>query len=277
MKKPFSKIYITLILMFLYIPIFVLIVFSFNVSKSRANWTGFTFDWYIKLFHNRQIMSALFNTVIVAIFSSVLATLLGTAAAVGIHFMKKVPKAIAMNITYIPIINPEIITGVSLMLLFRIFSDAFGFKFGFVSLILAHITFNVPYVIYSVMPKLRQMNPYLLEAARDLGCNERQAFLKVAVPEIFPGIISGFLMALTFSIDDFVVSYFTSGTSVETLPITIAAMTRKKVSPEINALSAIIFVVVLGILIIKNIIDGKNAKKEAKNNRAVSFLPKGEL
>lgn len=267
MKKPFSKIYLAVIFTFLYVPILVLIVFSFNISKSRANWTGFTFDWYLKLFHNEQIMTSLLNTVIVATFASVLATILGTCAAIGIYRMKKIPKAIVMNITYIPVINPEIITGVSLMLLFRIFSDWFGFQFGFISLIIAHITFNVPYVIYSVMPKLRQMNPYLLEAAQDLGCNERQAFIKVAIPEILPGIVSGFLMALTFSIDDFVVSYFTSGTQVETLPITIAAMTRKKVSPEINALSAIIFVVVLTVLIVKNVIDNNNAKRLIKSNR----------
>lgn len=270
-RKPFSAIYLSVLFMFLYIPILVLIVFSFNVSKSRTVWTGFTLDWYFRLFQNEQIMGSLLNTVIVAAFSSVLATLLGTCAAIGIYRMRKVPKAVIMNITYIPVINPEIITGVSLMLLFKIFADVFNFQFGFVSLILAHITFNVPYVIYSVMPKLRQMNPYLLEAAQDLGCNERQAFLKVAVPEILPGIVSGFLMALTFSIDDFVVSYFTSGTQVETLPITISAMTRKKVSPEINALSAIIFVVVLAVLIGKNIIDNNNLKKQIKSNRNPSF------
>lgn len=267
MKKPLSKIYLAVLFTFLYVPILVLIVFSFNVSKSRANWTGFTFDWYLKLFHNEQIMTSLFNTILIAAFASIFATILGTCAAIGIYRMRKVPKSVIMNITYIPVINPEIITGVSLMLLFRIFSDTFGFKFGFVSLILAHITFNVPYVIYSVMPKLKQMNPYLLEAAQDLGCNERQAFVRVAIPEILPGIVSGFLMALTFSIDDFVVSYFTSGTLVETLPITIAAMTRKKVSPEINALSAIIFVVVLTVLIIKNVIDNNNLKKLIKSNR----------
>lgn len=271
MKRLWTRVYLFAVFTFLYIPILVLIVFSFNASKSRSVWTGFTLDWYYRLFHNEQIMTSLFNTVIVAIFSSVLATLLGTSAAIGIYRMRKVPRAIVMNITYIPVINPEIITGVSLMLLFKIFADAFDFQFGFLSLILAHITFNVPYVIYSVMPKLRQMNPYLLEAARDLGCNERQAFFKVAIPEIFPGIVSGFLMALTFSIDDFVVSYFTSGTQVETLPITIASMTRKKVSPEINALSAIIFVVVLTILIVKNVLDNQALKKQIKLNRGSSF------
>lgn len=267
-SNPLSKVYLSLLFAFLYIPILVLIVFSFNMSKSRANWTGFTFQWYVRLFHNEQIMTSLMNTVLIAAVSSVAATVLGTCAAVGIYRMRKVPRNIIMNITYIPVINPEIIMGVSLMLLFRIFADLFHFQFGFVSLVLAHVTFNVPYVIYNVMPKLRQMNPNLLEAAQDLGCNERQAFLKVAVPEILPGIISGFLIALTYSIDDFVVSYFTSGTQVETLPITIAAMTRKKVSPEINALSAIIFVVVLTVLIVKNVIENHQLRKNMKRARA---------
>jgi len=228
MKKNMSRIYLGLIFTFLYVPILVLIVFSFNQSKSMANWTGFTLHWYDKLFHNEYIMTSLINTVIIAAISSIIATGLGTVAAIGIFRMRKASKSVVMNITYIPIINPEIITGVSLMLLFRIFADHFNFKFGLISLIIAHITFNVPYVIFSVIPKLRQMNPFLIEAAQDLGCNERQAFFKVVIPEILPGVFSGFLLALTYSIDDFVVSYFTSGTNVETLPITIAAMTKKK-------------------------------------------------
>ncbi len=261
MKKTVSKIYLATVFTFLYVPILVLIVYSFNASKSRANWTGFTLHWYDKLFHNEYIMSSLVNTVIIAAVSSVIATALGTVAAIGIYNMKKVPKGIIMNVTYIPIINPEIITGVSLMLLFRIFADYSNFQFGLLSLIIAHITFNIPYVIFSVLPKLRQMNPFLIEAAQDLGCNERQAFFKVAIPEILPGVFSGFLLALTYSIDDFVVSYFTSGTKVETLPITIAAMTKKKVSPEINALSAIIFVVVLLVLLVKNFFDNKKIRE----------------
>lgn len=262
--KRFSKIFLSAVLVFLYVPILVLIVFSFNESKSSANFTGFTLDWYIKLFNNEAIMTSLLNTVIIAVVSSVIATILGTSAAIGIHRMKKAPRNIIMNVTYIPVINPEIILGVSLMLLFKIFSDLFGLEFGFGTLILAHITFSVPYVIYSVIPKLRQMNPYLIEAAQDLGCNERQAFFKIAVPEIMPGIVSGFLMALTYSIDDFIISYFTSGTKVETLPITIAAMTKKKISPEINALSAVIFIVAVIVLIIKNAVENKNARRAAK-------------
>lgn len=259
MKKLSSKIYFCILLLFLYIPIFVLIVYSFNASKSTV-WSGFTLNWYRKLFNNREIMSALVNTIIIAVVSSIIATVLGTTAAIGINKMKKKSRNAILNITYIPIINPEIITGVSLMLFFRIFVDRFSLSFGFGTLIIAHITFNVPYVIYSVIPKLRQMDPHLIEAAQDLGCNEKKAFMKVAIPQILPGIMSGFLLAVTYSIDDFVVSYFNSGTLVETLPITINSMIKKKISPEINALSALIFVVVMIVLIIKNIFDNKKLK-----------------
>lgn len=257
-----------LLYIFLYLPILVLIVFSFNVSKSRANWTGFTLDWYVKLFHDEEILTALLNTAIVAVVASVLATILGTTAALGIHSMKKTPKSIIMGATYIPVINPEIIMGVSLMLLFRFFQTSFGFKFGFVSLILAHISFDVPYVIYNVLPKLRGMNPNLVEAARDLGCDSKSAFFKVVIPEIMPGIFSGFLMAVTYSIDDFVVSYFTTGVNVQTLSIKIESMTRLKINPEINALSAIIFVVISAILITKNIIDNRKLRKDRALIRA---------
>ena len=195
--------------------------------------------------------------------------LLGTAAAIGINNMKKVSKTAIMNITYIPVVNPEIIMGVSLMLLFKGMSNIIGFQFGFITLILSHIAFDVPYVIYNVLPKLRQMNPNLIEAARDLGCNERQAFFKVAVPEIMPGVFSGFLMSITYSIDDFVISYFTSGASVETLPITIYSMTRRKVSPEINAVSTIIFLVIIAILIIKNYLENRSLRKAREESVAV--------
>lgn len=267
-KKLPYKIITYFVIAFMYIPIIVLIVFSFNESKSRANFTGFSFRWYSKLFHNEAIITSLVNTIIIALAASILATLLGTAAAIGIQNMRGASKRAIMNVTYIPVINPEIITGVSLMLLFKGFTTMFGFQFGFVSLILSHIAFNVPYVIYSVLPKLRQLNRNEYEAALDLGCNERQAFFKVALPEIMPGIFSGFLMAITYSLDDFVVSYFTSGVSVETLPITIYSMTRKKVSPEINALSTIIFIVIISILIIKNAIENYKLRKEMAGAKA---------
>ena len=251
-----------LVLLFLYIPIFVLIVFSFNVTKSRSVFSGFTFDWYIKLFHNGLIMKSLLNTVIVATVASIAATILGTAAAIGINNMKKLPRTIVMQGTNIPIINPEIVTGVSLMLLFVFFAARMNLEFGFVTLLLSHITFDVPYVILNVMPKFRQMDPHLYEAAQDLGCSPFKAFIKVVLPEIMPGVVSGFLMAFTYSLDDFVISYFTSGSSSQTLPVTIYSMTRRKVSPEINALSTIIFVVVVVILIVKNFIEIRQLKKK---------------
>ncbi|MCD7847235.1 MAG: ABC transporter permease [Oscillospiraceae bacterium] len=268
MRKLSSKLYMYALYLFLYLPIIVLIVFSFNVSKSRSNWTGFTLDWYVKLFHNEAILTSLRNTVIVALAASIFATILGTTAALGINSMKKRSKTVFMNLTYIPVVSPEIIMGVSLMLLFQFFRTSFGFQFGFASLILSHISFDVPYVIYSVLPKLRSMNPSLVEAAQDLGCNQRQAFFKVVIPEIMPGIFTGFLMSVTYSIDDFVVSYFTSGTNVQTLSITIESMTRLKVSPEINALSAIIFLVICVILITKNILDNRKLRREQEQFRA---------
>lgn len=268
MKHLSSKLYMYALYIFLYLPILVLIVFSFNQSKSRANWTGFTLHWYADLFRDERILTSLMNTIIVAVAASVLATLLGTMAALGIHSMRKTGKALLMGATYIPVINPEIIMGISLMILFKFFVTHFGVQFGFTTLILAHISFDVPYVIYNVLPKLRAMNPSLVEAAQDLGCSPRQAFFKAVVPEIMPGIFSGFLMALTYSVDDFVVSYFTSGTNVETLAVTIESMTRVKVSPKINALSAIIFVVIAAIMIIRNVIENRRLKHDLALSRA---------
>lgn len=260
--KKISKIYMALLVMFLYVPIFVLVVFSFNTTKSRTVFEGFTFDWYIRLFQNELILTSLRNTIIISVLAAVISTILGTAAAIGINNMKKLPKAIVMNINNFPIINPEIVTGVSLMLLFVFFAARMNFSFGFGTLLIAHITFDVPYVILNVMPKFRQMNPNLYEAAQDLGCNSFKAFFKVVLPEIMPGIVSGFLMSFTFSLDDFIISYFTSGATSQTLPITIYSMTRRKISPEINALSTIIFLVVVVVLIVKNMIENKNSKEE---------------
>ena len=265
--KKFAKVYLALVMMFLYVPIFVLIVFSFNTTKSRSVMSGFTVDWYIKLFKNEIIMSSLMNTIIIAVLASIVSTILGTAAAVGIKNMKKVPKAIVLNITNFPIINPEIVTGVSLMLLFVFFAARMNFEFGFVTLLIAHITFDVPYVILNVMPKLNQMDPFLYEAAQDLGCNPFKAFFKVVLPEIMPGVVSGFLISFTFSLDDFIISYFTCGSSMQTLPVTIYSMTRRKVSPEINALSTIIFLTVVVILVIKNIIEIKSNANEKGERR----------
>ena len=263
--KTLSKVYMGLVLMFLYVPIFVLIVFSFNETKSRSVFSGFTLDWYAKLFRNEVIISSLMNTIIIAVIASIAATLLGTLAAIGINSMRRVSKAIVMNITNMPIVNPEIVTGVSLMLLFVFFAARMNLEFGFVTLVIAHITFDVPYVILNVMPKFRQMDPNLFEAAQDLGCSPFTALRKVILPEIMPGVVSGFLMSFTFSLDDFVISYFTSGSTSQTLPITIYSMTRRKISPEINALSTLIFVVVVIVLVVKHIIETKQEQRNRAN------------
>lgn len=259
--KKLGKIYLALVLLFLYVPIFVLIVFSFNESKSSSVFSGFTLDWYKRLFNNRIIISSLMNTIIIAVAASITSTVLGTLAAIGINSMKRVPRTVIMNVTNMPIINPEIVTGVSLMLLFSFFAARMTLEFGFVTLLIAHITFDVPYVILSVMPKFRQMDPHLYEAAQDLGCSPFRAFRKVVLPEIMPGVVSGFLMSFTYSLDDFVISYFTTGSTSQTLPITIYSMTRRKVSPEINALSTLIFLVVVVVLLFRNILESKAAKK----------------
>ena len=246
-RKHLSRAYVGLVMAFLYLPIVILIVYSFNASKSRSLWTGFTLDWYKKLFSNEMIVGSLLVTLAVAVIASVVATVISN--------MKKRTRSVVMNMTYVPILNPEIVTGVALMLLFVFFKNFLHFEFGLVTLALAHITFCTPYVILNVMPKLRQMDKYQLEAAADLGCNPRQTFFKVVIPEIMPGIIAGFLMAFTYSLDDFIISYFTSG------------LTRRKVSPEINALSTIIFVVVLLVLLIMNIRDARKEQQEKKKRR----------
>lgn len=264
MKKAFSRIYTALCFAFLYVPILILIIFSFNSSKG-ATWTGFTVKWYGELFRNEAIITSFINTLIVALVASVAATILGTTAAFGMHAMNKYSKGTMRTLTYIQILNPEIVTGISLMLLFAYFHMTSGFT----TLILAHITFCVPTVVLSVLPKLRQMNVSLYEAAMDLGCNRFQAFTKVVVPEIMPGIVSGFLMALTYSIDDFVISYFTSGTTSQTLPVVIYSMTKKQVTPTIYALSTLMFVGVLAVLIVYNLIDIRfeNEKRKAAGAR----------
>lgn len=259
-----QRTYIILIFCFMYLPIAVMIAFSFNESKSRANFTGFTLDWYKSLFQNEMILSALGLSLVLALISSVAATALGTLATIGIHSMSRRSQLIVNNISYVPVVNPEIITGVSLMLLF-VMAQNFGLGgdgglFGWPTLLIAHITFNVPYVLFNVGPKLRQLDPSLYNAALDLGCTPRQAFFKVILPQLTPAILSAFLICLTYSIDDFMISYFNSGT-MQTLPIAIYSMTRKKVSPEINALSAVMFCVILAIILISNAADSRAYRK----------------
>lgn len=256
LKSALANIYSFLIYAFLYIPIAVLIIFSFNDSKYRGNWSGFTFRWYQELFADPDIMSALYTTFVVAITASVIATIIGTITAVGIHSLKPKYKKIFINLTYIPMISPDIVIGISLLTLFVIMK----LNLGYVTLILAHITFNIPYVIFAVLPKLQQLDPHLEEAALDLGATPSQAFFKVILPEITPGILTGALMAFTLSLDDFMVSFFTTGSGVATLSIKIYSMTKRGVSPTINALSSIMFIVLLTIMFIVQIRQNREPK-----------------
>lgn len=267
MKKLLSRFYMGLIFLFLYAPIAVLIFFSFNQSKSRSVFTGFTLNWYREMLRDDMLMTSLKNTLIVAVLSSVIATILGTLAAIGISRMKKRVRTAVMNVTYIPVINPDIVIGVSMMLLFVLGTRLLGLELGFWSILIAHITFSLPYVILNILPKLRQMDHNLYEAALDLGCRRHQALLKVVLPEILPGVVSGLFMAFTFSLDDFIVTYFTSGSSsFQTLPITIYSMTRKPVSPKINAMFTLLFLVVLLILIFVNLRDSRLEKREQERS-----------
>lgn len=243
-----KKLYGALIYLFLYAPILILIVFSFNNSRSRGSWGGVTLKWYSELFKDSQIMSALYYTVTIAIISSLIATIIGTAAAIGVQQMNRKQKSLVMNLSYIPVLSADIVTGISLMLLFIFIK----LQLGFITLLIAHITFNIPYVILSVLPKLRQLDNNLYEAALDLGATPWYALLKVIIPEIMPGIITGALLAFTLSIDDFVISFFTTGSGVSNLSITIYSMARRGINPKINALSTLMFIAVLSLLFIIN-------------------------
>jgi len=260
--KIAKKIYLGLLLVFMYAPIVVLIIFSFNESRSRGYWGGFTLDWYIELFNDRKIMKALYNTLLIAFLSSVFATIIGTLASIGINNMKKNTRKIVMAITNIPVLNPDIVTGVALMLLFITVFRIFGFgELGFGTLLISHITFNIPFVILSVLPKLRSLDNNLYEAALDLGASPVYGFFKVVLPEIMPGIITGFMLALTLSIDDFVISFFTTGAGVSTLSVTIFAMARRGVNPKINALSTLMFIAVIALLYVINKRDSKQLQE----------------
>lgn len=247
-KRFFERIYLLLIFAFLYAPIVVLMAFSFNESKSRSMWTGFSLKWYEKVFQNSEIMSALYYTLLIAVLSAVIATVIGTISAIGIHSLGKWSKKVALDVNYLPVLNPDIVTGVSLMILF-IFINM---RLGFLTLLLSHIVFNIPYVIISVLPKLRQLDKNIYEAALDLGATPAYAIRRVVLPQIMPGVITGLLLAFTLSLDDFVISFFTTGSGVTNLSITIYSMTRRGVSPEINAISTLMFVVVLVLLVVIN-------------------------
>lgn len=261
---PLAKIYVALIMLFLYAPIIVMIFFSFNASVSTSVFTGFSTRWYSSLLHDEGTIKAVVNTLILAVSSSLIATIMGTAAAVGINSMKnKFIKHTTMSVTNIPMMNPEIVTGISMMLLFVFVGKLVGITntLGFSTMLIAHVTFNLPYVILSVLPKLRQMDPRLPEAAMDLGCTPAQAFFKVTLPSIMTGITSGLMMSFTLSLDDFVISYFTQGPSFETLPIRIFSMTKKRVTPDMYALSTIIFATILLLLVALNLSQIRGEKK----------------
>lgn len=255
-RKFLERSYVALIILFLYAPILILIMLSFNSSKSRSKWGGFTLHWYRELFQNESIMSALYTTLIIAFLSALIATVLGTAASIAINSMKKTPRTILMSITNIPMLNADIVTGISLMLIFV----ALKFTLGFSSVLIAHITFNLPYVILSVMPKLRQLNPNTFEAALDLGASPAYAFFKVILPDIFPGVLSGFFLAFTMSLDDFVITHFTKGPEINTLSTKIYTEVRKGIKPEMYALSTLMFVTVLILLVV---INRRSADKKA--------------
>ena len=246
MKKTIEKIYLGLILVFMYAPIVTLIILSFNSSKSRAKWGGFTLKWYTRLFSDQAVASALVNTLSIAILATIFSTIIGTFTCIAMIGLNTKLRSVIMGITNIPMINADIVTGISLMLLFRFLHLGSGFT----TILLAHITFNIPFVMLSVMPRVKNLNFYVYEAALDLGATPFYAFSKTMLPDIMPGVISGALMAFTMSLDDFIITYFTKGSGFETLSTLIYNEVKRGIQPEIYALSAIIFVVVLSLLMI---------------------------
>ncbi len=256
MKRVFERLYLAILLVFMYAPIVTLIVLSFNSSKSRARWGGFTLKWYTQLFSDEAVASALVNTLSIAILATIFSTIIGTVACIAMVGLSSKIRSTLTAITNIPMINADIVTGISLMLLFRFFHLSSGFS----TILLAHITFNIPFVMLSVLPRIKNMNYYVYEAALDLGATPLYAFTKTILPDIVPGIVSGALMAFTMSLDDFIITYFTKGSGFETLSTLIYNEVKRGIQPEIYALSAIIFVVVLALLLITD-------RAEHKKNR----------
>ena len=273
--KPAAKVYTALILIFLFAPIAILLVFSFNEAKSLSVFSGFSLYWYKELFRDSDTLGAVRNTLVLAVSAALISTVMGTAAAVGINKLRsKYLRTVMDTVTNIPMINPDIITGISLMLMFVFVGRLFGAatSLNFATMLIAHVTFCLPYVILQVLPKLQQMDKSLPEAAMDLGCTPLRAFFKVEIPEILPGVITGLIMAFTLSLDDFVISYFTAGNGFQTLPIRIYNMTKKTVTPKMYALATIIFFVILALLLISNLSDSDSAEtvKKAKRKKAKS-------
>lgn len=263
LRRFISNFYLVLVLIFLYVPIVTMMILSFNTSKSRTQWGGFTTAWYRQMFSDAGIISALYNTLMIALISALAACIIGTAAAIAISSMKPVSRTIVMGITNIPMLNADIVTGISLMLAFI----AFGISLGFKTILIAHITFNIPYVILSVMPKLKQTNKSTYEAALDLGASPLYAFFKVVFPDILPGVLSGFLLAFTMSLDDFIITHFTRGAGINTLSTLIYSQVRRGIQPSMYALSTIIFLTVLVLLLIANY--RPRTKTAIKENHAV--------
>ena len=279
-----SRVFTVLVYLFLYAPIALLIIFSFNSGRSNRVWEGFSLQWYLEFFQDTRLLGALRTTLILSVLAAVIATLLGTAAAIGFYSMRRRSRGVCLAVNNIPLTNADIITGVSMMLLFVFaiglfnaspISQALGLRWrmGFGTLLIAHITFDAPYVILSVMPKLRQLDPNIYEAAQDLGATGFLAFRKVVLPELMPGIINGALIAFTMSIDDFVISYFTAGSQVSTLSMVVYSMVRRRVSPEINALSTLMFVAVLALLIIINLRQARQDSAAAARRALASRQP----
>ena len=271
---PASGIYLALVMLFLYLPIIMLIVLSFNGTNSTSVIQGFSTKWYVELFKDSATITALTNTLILAVTSAITATVIGTLAAVGIDKMKKgVVKSSVMTVTNIPMMNPEIVTGVSMMLLFVFIGSILGASgvLGFWTLFIAHVTFSLPYVILNVLPKLRQTDANPSQAAQDLGCPPIKAFIKVVLPSILPGVIAGLIMAFTLSFDDFIISYFVSGPKFQTLPIRIFSMTKKRVTPDMYALSTIMFIVILVLLVLVNVLQAQGDNRKEKKGGAAKL------
>lgn len=257
MKKVLSRIYMILIFVLLYAPIATLVVLSFNNSRTRARWGGFTLKWYASMFSDASVMNALRNTLLIAFLSALISTLLGLTAALHLRTMKKKKKALIQSAINIPMLNAEIVTGISLMLIFIAagqFMTQFGYTtdYGFWTVLIGHITFNLPYTLLSIQPRLRAVNMSTYEAALDLGASEHQAFRKVVLPDIMPGVGSGFLLAFTLSLDDFVITHFIKGPGFDTLSTKIYSEVRKGIKPEMYALSTLLFVSVMLLLVIVN-------------------------
>ncbi len=259
-----SKIYFGLIFFFLYMPIGIMIFMSFNSGRNSTVWKGFSFKWYGELFKSKELMNALGNTLIIALLASVFATILGTAAAIGIRNFKGRSRAVIQNVSNLPIISPDIVMGVSLMLLFSFLGVLFHFEMGFWTVLISHICFCVPFVVLNVMPRLRRMDQSVYDAALDLGCNQWQAFWKVVIHELMPGIFSGMLISFTYSMDDVVITHFTQGASFNNLSTKIFEMLRRQVRPTVNALSALLFAAIIIVLVLINIFDRRAEKRETK-------------